>query len=124
MSDSSGSSSSSLNLTAAATLGTLVPTFPSSIINLSSDDPVELPLNSHPSQLNEKVTSSKDAIMEARDLLVLPASLEESYDEQSNITDLLEILGEFIKKGNLTKAVIIITSQIDNSETASQKFEK
>ena len=61
----------------------------------------------------------ESAILEARDLIVLASTLTSSRDEQNRLLDLLLIFKEYIKKGALFKAYIIITLQIASLESAT-----
>lgn len=70
-----------------------------------------------------KPLSAKEAILEARDLIVMASTMTTSRDEQTKLLDLLEIFREYTEKGRLTAASNIITTQITNLETASRKIE-
>lgn len=70
-----------------------------------------------------KPSTAKEAILEARDLIILASSLSQSRDEQTKLLDLLEIFREYTEKGRLTTASNIITSQITHLESATRKIE-
>lgn len=89
---------------------------------------LQLPTNFHPAKeprlsSSTSCKSARDAILQARDLLVEAYSLTDSRDEQSKLLDLLEVFREFTEKGALSKASSIITSQIAHLETATRSIE-
>ncbi|EDN91104.1 hypothetical protein SS1G_00507 [Sclerotinia sclerotiorum 1980 UF-70] len=84
-----------------------------------------MPLSNQNKQprIKNNPTTPKEAILKARDLIVLASTLSQSCDEQSKLLDLLEIFREYTEKGKLTTASNIITSQITHLESATRKIE-
>ncbi|RKF61680.1 hypothetical protein GcC1_154005, partial [Golovinomyces cichoracearum] len=79
-------------------------------------------------EINEKLSlnapiNTKDAILHARDLLVLGYRLTNYRMEQARLLDLLEIFREYTEQGILSKASKIIASQITNLERATRQIE-
>ena len=68
-------------------------------------------------------SSAKDAILQARDLLVKAYTLSDSRAEQSRLLDLLEIFREYTEKGKLQTTSAIIASQVANLEQATRQIE-
>ena len=68
-------------------------------------------------------SSAREAILQARDLLVQAYSLTSSRTEQSQLLDLLEVFREYTEKGRLQSASTIIASQIANLEATTRKIE-
>ena len=78
-----------------------------------------------PTQDYTQLTQSptKEAIRQARDLIIKALSLTKSYKEQSRLLDLIEVFREYIEKGRLYKALNIIATQVANLELATRKIE-
>jgi hypothetical protein len=68
-------------------------------------------------------SQAKEALLQARDLIVKAYSLTKDREEQTRVLDLLEIFREYIEKGTLRKTSSIISSQINNLERATRKIE-
>lgn len=84
----------------------------------------DLPLfNKEPRTTATQPDSARNAILQARDLIVQAYSLTKSRDEQSKLLDLLEVFREFTEKGRIQNASSIIASQISNLETATRQIE-
>src|ERR1035437_6046671 len=81
----------------------------------------------HPSKepriASQPASSAREAILQARDLIVQAYSLALSREEQSKLLDLLEVFREYTEKGRLKAASTIIASQIANLETATRQIE-
>lgn len=84
-----------------------------------------IPLSNQNKQprIQNNPTTPKEAILKARDLILLASTLTQSHDEQSKLLDLLEIFREYTEKGKLTTASNIITSQITHLDSATRKIE-
>ena len=74
-------------------------------------------------RLSNSPESARDAILQARDLLIQACSIASSHEEQSKLLDLLEIFREYTEKGRLQSASTIIASQVANLETATRQIE-
>ena len=74
-------------------------------------------------RLSNSPESTRDAILQARDLLIQACSIASSHEEQSKLLDLLEIFREYTEKGRLQSASTIIASQVANLETATRQIE-
>ena len=66
---------------------------------------------------------AKEAILEARDLLVKAYSLTSSRHQQSQLLDLLEVFREYTEKGKLRTTSAILANQIQHLETTTRKIE-
>jgi hypothetical protein len=66
---------------------------------------------------------AKEALLQARDLILKASLLVKDRDEQSRILDLLGIFREYIEKGTVLKTTAIIASQVANLERATRKVE-
>ena len=68
----------------------------------------------HPSKepriASQPASSAREAILQARDLIVQAYSLALSREEQSKLLDLLEVFREYTEKGRLKAASTIIAS--------------
>ena len=85
--------------------------------------PSKTPRNDQSPQVASTDRTPRDAILEARDLIIEASTLTKSRDEQSRILDLLEVFREYTEKGRLRSAATIIASQVANLETATRKIE-
>jgi hypothetical protein len=81
----------------------------------------------HPSKepriASQPASSAREAVLQARDLIIQACSLASSREEQSKLLDLLEVFREYTEKGRLKAASTIIASQIANLETATRQIE-
>ena len=68
--------------------------------------------------------SARDAILQARDLIVQAYSYTKSREEQSKLLDLLEVFREFTERGRIQNASSILASQVAHLESATQQIEK
>jgi hypothetical protein len=75
-----------------------------------------------PSNIGNLPTTAREAILQARDLIIIAYS-KTTREEQSKLLDLLEIFREFTESGKITKISNIIASQIANLETVTRKIE-
>ena len=66
---------------------------------------------------------AREAIRQARDLIIKALSLTESFEEQSRLLDLIKVFREYTEKGRLYKASSIIATQVANLEPATRKIE-
>jgi hypothetical protein len=66
---------------------------------------------------------AKEALLQARDLILKASLLVKDRDEQSRILDLLGIFREYIEKGTILKTSAILASQVANLERATRKVE-
>ncbi|CAJ2645491.1 unnamed protein product [Trifolium pratense] len=67
--------------------------------------------------------TTKEAILQARDLLVMGYGLANDRIEQERLLDLLEIFREYTEQGILSKASKIIASQVTNLEIATKQIQ-
>jgi len=74
-------------------------------------------------RLSSTPKTARDAILQARDLLIQACSLASSHEEQSKLLDLLEVFREYTEKGRLQTAATIIASQVANLESATRQIE-
>ena len=70
----------------------------------------------------DRNTTSKEAILKARDLIVYAYS-KTPRDQQSKLLDLLEVFREYTESGNISKASNIISTQIANLEGTIRSIE-
>jgi hypothetical protein len=103
---------------------------PSHILNRKRGPPApgtdHLPIDKEPrlsAPTHSQASSAREAIFQARDLLVQAYTLTQSREEQAKLLDLLEVFREYTEKGRLQTASTIIASQVANLETATRQIE-
>jgi hypothetical protein len=74
-------------------------------------------------RLSNTPKTARDAILQARDLLIQACSLASSHKEQSKLLDILEVFREYTENGRLQTASTIIASQVANLESATRQIE-
>jgi hypothetical protein len=79
--------------------------------------------NKTPRIFRESIKTTRDLILDARDLIIQAYTITRSRDEQTKLLDLLEIFREYTEKGRLQSASSIIASQVANLETATRQIE-
>lgn len=78
---------------------------------------------SHQNTLSSAPITAHTAVLQARDLLVQAYTLTKSREEQAKLLDLLEVFREYTEKGSIQTVSKILTTQINNLETATRKIE-
>ena len=72
---------------------------------------------------NSQLSLAKEALLQARDLIVQAYSLTKNREEQARILDLIKLFREYIEKGTLRKTSAIISSQVSHLERATRQIE-
>ena len=85
-------------------------TFPPDLTDLSDLFGTGQAFNSTTLGPNSQSNQAKEALLQARDLIVKAYSLTKDREEQARILDLIELFREYIKKGTLRKTSAIISS--------------
>ncbi|KAF1982792.1 hypothetical protein K402DRAFT_339830, partial [Aulographum hederae CBS 113979] len=70
-----------------------------------------------------KTPDPREAILAARDLIVLASQLTQDRIEQTSILDLLQIFREYTEKGQVRYASSIIASQVASLENISRRID-
>lgn len=70
-----------------------------------------------------KHKTSREAILDARDLIILASHLETDRAEQSKLLDLLQIFREYTEKGTVHYASSILASQVASLENVSKRID-
>ncbi|KAF1981148.1 hypothetical protein K402DRAFT_251089 [Aulographum hederae CBS 113979] len=73
--------------------------------------------------LDHKHQTPREAILAARDLIVLASQLSHDRGEQSSLLDLLQIFREYTEKGQVRYASSIIASQVATLENISKRID-
>ncbi|KAF1986689.1 hypothetical protein K402DRAFT_332103 [Aulographum hederae CBS 113979] len=73
--------------------------------------------------LHQKYQSSREAILAARDLIVIASQLSHERAEQSSLLNLFQIFREFTEKGQVRYASSIIASQVATLENISKRID-
>ncbi|KAF1981139.1 hypothetical protein K402DRAFT_251022 [Aulographum hederae CBS 113979] len=72
---------------------------------------------------HQKPQTSREAIIAARDLIVLASQLTQDRAEQTSTLDLLQIFREYTEKGQVRYASSIIASQVASLENISRRID-
>jgi hypothetical protein len=83
--------------------------------DLSTPTPITTPL--------PQTNTSRELILQARDLILKASISTQSRDEQARLLDLLELFREYTEKGRIRHASSILASQVANLENATRRIE-